>query len=142
MGIDRRAFMRLAGLGGAVFASGLPGWARAQQYGARSAEDFYFAQLSDLHWGFADPQVNPDFQGTLPKAIATVNALPEEPDFIVFTGDLTHNTDDPRERRRRLGQVKEMTGALKVRNLRFMPGEHDASLDNGKAFRELFGDTH
>jgi hypothetical protein len=23
-----------------------------------------------------------------------------------------------------------------------MPGEHDASLDNGKAFKEFFGQTH
>jgi len=142
MGIDRRDFLRLAGIGGAVFASGLPGWAQAQGYSASGAEDFYFVQLSDLHWGFADPKINADFAGTLPKAIAAVNALPEQPDLVVFTGDLTHNTDDPRERRRRLGQVKEMVGELKVKNLRFMPGEHDAALDNGKAFRELFGDTH
>ena len=141
MAIDRREFMRLAGLGGVVFASGLPGWARAQGYGA-SAEEFFFVQLSDLHWGFSDPKVNPDFAGTLQKAIAAVNGLSQQPDFVVFTGDLTHNTEDPRERRRRLGEVKEITAALKVKDLKFMPGEHDASLDNGKAFREFFGDTH
>ena len=140
--MDRREFMRLAGIGGAVFASGLPGWTRAQGYAARSAEDFYFVQLSDLHWGFSDPQVNPDFAGTLGKAIAAVNGLTEQPDFVVFTGDLTHNTDDPRERRRRLGQVKEMADALTVKNLKFMPGEHDAALDSGKAFAELFGQSY
>jgi 3',5'-cyclic AMP phosphodiesterase CpdA len=142
MGIDRREFMRLAGIGGAVFASGLPGWVRAQGTAAQSAADFYFVQLSDMHWGFSDPKINPDFSGTLPKAVAAVNALPVQPDFAVFTGDLTHNTDDRIERRRRLGQVKAMAGALKVKDLRFMPGEHDAALDGGKAFRELFGDTH
>ena len=140
--MDRREFMRLAGIGGAVFASGLPGWTRAQGYAARSAEDFYFVQLSDLHWGFSDPQVNPDFAGTLGKAIAAVNGLTEQPDFVVFTGDLTHNTDDPRERRRRLGQVKEMADALTVKNLKFMPGEHDAALDSGKAFTKLFGQSY
>jgi len=31
---------------------------------------------------------------------------------------------------------------LKVKTVRFMPGEHDASLDNGKAFKEFFGATH
>jgi hypothetical protein len=31
---------------------------------------------------------------------------------------------------------------LEVKTLRFMPGEHDASLDNGKAFQEFFGGTH
>jgi len=28
-----------------------------------------------------------------------------------------------------------------VRDIHFMPGEHDASLDNGEAFREFFGPT-
>ena len=31
---------------------------------------------------------------------------------------------------------------LKVKDVRFMPGEHDASLDRGKAFKEFFGETH
>jgi 3',5'-cyclic AMP phosphodiesterase CpdA len=31
---------------------------------------------------------------------------------------------------------------LKVKPVRFIPGEHDASLDRGKAFPELFGETH
>ena len=134
--IDRRAFMRLAGLGGIAFASGLPGGhARAA-----TSDDFYFVQLSDCHWGFEGPP-NPDAKGTLQKAVAAVNALPEPPDFIVFTGDLTHTTDDPRERRRRMGEFKEIVGALKVKDVHFMPGEHDASLDNGKAFQEFFGKT-
>jgi hypothetical protein len=32
--------------------------------------------------------------------------------------------------------------ALQVKTVRFMPGEHDASLDDGKAFKEFFGPTH
>ncbi len=39
-------------------------------------------------------------------------------------------------------EFKEIVGALKVKDVRFMPGEHDASLDNGKAFKEFFGATH
>ena len=72
----------------------------------------------------------------------TVNALERKPDFIVFTGDLTHTTDDPGERRRRLLEFREIVDQLEVKNLRFMPGEHDASLDAGTAFKELFGETH
>ena len=136
--LDRRDFMKLAGLGGAVFASGLAGCAITGQV----REDFHFVQLSDTHWGFSGPAANPDAGGTLQKAVAAVNALKAQPDFIVFTGDLTHTTDDPIERRRRLTQFRDIVGTLKVRNLRFMPGEHDASLDNGAAYRELFGDTH
>ena len=71
-----------------------------------------------------------------------VNNLSTQPDFIVFTGDLTHTTDDPKERRRRLGEFKEIVSQLKVKNMRFMPGEHDGSLDQSKAFEEFFGPTH
>jgi len=39
-------------------------------------------------------------------------------------------------------EFREIVSGLKVKDLKFMPGEHDASLDHGKAFRELFGDTH
>jgi hypothetical protein len=42
-------------------------------------------QLSDAHWAIEGPAVNPDAKGTLPKAIAAVNALPTAPDFVIFT---------------------------------------------------------
>jgi hypothetical protein len=134
-GIDRREFLKLAGLGGAVLVSGCAG-----MYGGK--DDFYFVQLSDTHWGFKGPALNPDADGTLQKAVAAVNALSFEPDFIVFTGDLTHTTDDPAERRRRLTQFREIVGGLKNRNVRFMPGEHDAALDNGQAWKEFFGPSY
>jgi Calcineurin-like phosphoesterase len=138
--IDRRQFLKLAGMGsaGIVFSSTLR---TAADAAARAADDeFYFVQLSDVHWGFEGPP-NPDAKGTLKKAVAAVNALPEPPDFIVFTGDLTHTTDDPRERRRRLAQFKGIVSELAVKDVHFMPGEHDASLDNGEAFKEFFGAT-
>ena len=136
--IDRRDFLKLAGLGsiGVVFSSALPGVAHAHD-----ADDFYFLQLSDTHWGFEGPP-NPDAKGTLKKAVASVNALEHQPDFIVFTGDLTHTTDNPVERRKRMTEFKQIVSELKVKTVRFMPGEHDASLDNGKAFQEFFGKTH
>ena len=140
MKIDRRTFLKLtAAGGGAVFASSLPGCATTA---GMAKDDFYFVQLSDVHWGFNGPVVNPDARGTLPKAIAAVNALPEPPDFIIFTGDLTHTTDDPAERRRRLKEFREVAGALANRNIHFMAGEHDASLDRGEAWKEFFGETH
>ena len=138
---DRRQFLKLAALGGgAIFVSGLPLQAGAAT-GTKPYDDFFFVQLSDSHWGYTGP-ANPESANTLKKAIATVNALEIPPEFIVFTGDLTHTTDDPRERRRRLAEFKEITSALKVKNVRFMPGEHDASLDSGAAFKEYFGETH
>ncbi len=141
MKIDRRQFLQLTALGGgAVFASSLAGC--ASMPGGPPNDDFYFVQLSDSHWGFNGPAVNPDARGTLPKAVAAVNALTQQPDFVVFTGDLTHTTDNPVERRKRMAEFKEIVASLKVRDVHFMPGEHDASLDNGKAFIEGFGPTH
>ena len=143
--LDRREFIQLAGLAtagvaGVVFSSGLRGVSFAA--GKSRAEDFMFLQMSDLHWGFTGPAVNPDAEVTLDKAIAHVNALPNQPDFIVFTGDLTHTTDDPQERRKRLAHVRDAVGKLKVKTHRYLAGEHDASLDRGEAFKEFFGETH
>lgn len=143
--VDRRAFLQLAGLGGVVFASGLglgacaTGSRGAGSSGAQS--DFFFVQLSDTHWGYNGP-ANPDAAGTLPRAIAAVNALPVDPDFIVFTGDLTHLTLDGKVRRERLAQFRDQVAALRVRNIRFLPGEHDASADHGEAYREFFGASY
>ena len=140
MSLHRRDFLKLAALGGgAVFASSLPG---CTTMGPGATDEFYFVQLSDTHWGFNGAVVNPDARGTLPKAITAVNALTVQPDFIMFTGDLTHTTDDPVERRKRMREVKEVIGGLTNKNVRFMPGEHDAALDHGEAFKEFFGETH
>jgi 3',5'-cyclic AMP phosphodiesterase CpdA len=94
-----------------------------------------------MHWGYEGP-ANPDAAHTLRNAVAAVNALPQQPAFVVFTGDLTHSTDDPEERRKRMREVKAIVGELKVKRHYFMPGEHDASLDHGAAFIEHFGPTH
>ena len=98
----RRSIMQLAGLAGVTYMSGLyPGLRGGGDARAAGYDDFHFVQFSDSHWGYTGP-ANPDAEHTLEKAIATVNALPEQPDFIVFTGDLTHTTDDSKERRARL----------------------------------------
>jgi predicted phosphodiesterase len=150
----RRDFLSLMGIGGVVFASGLVGCggvsaaaagpgAGAPQGARRVAvpgDDFFFLQLSDTHWGFKGPP-NPQADVTLEHAVATINAVDVRPDFVVFTGDLTHTTDDPAERRNRMARFKEIVSALNVKDVRFLPGEHDASLDRGDAFREAFGET-
>jgi len=140
MKINRRDLLKLAGFGGIVMASGMGrmgSWAKAA-----GENDFLFVQLSDTHWGFSGPPINPDSTGTLKKAVATVNGLQPQPDFIVFTGDLTHVTDDDKDRRTRMNQFREIISQLKVKDIKFMPGEHDAGLDEGEAFQELFGKTH
>ena len=94
--INRREFLELAALAGAgiagvVFASGL----RPVSAAGRSAQgyeegEFVFLQMSDTHWGFTGPAVNPDATVTLEKAVATVNGLERQPDFIVLD-----NVSDP-----------------------------------------------
>jgi hypothetical protein len=149
----RRDFLRLMGLGGVVFASGLAGCASTYGGAAPASgapappvpgprrEDFFFLQLSDTHWGFKGPP-NPEADATLKKTVAAINASSRRPDFIVFTGDLTHTTDDPALRRARMSEFKQIVSQLEVKDLKFMPGEHDASLDRGEAYREHFGETH
>src|SRR5207237_2861663 len=61
------------------------------------------------------------------------------PDFVIFTGDLTHTTDDDAERRRRMGEFRAHAARLRVPAVRLMAGEHDASLDRGQAYQENFG---
>src|SRR3954462_454617 len=127
---DRRDFLKLAGLAGVTFTAGL---FPHRQAGAQGG-DFHFVQFSDPHWGYKGA-ANPDAEHTLEKAVATVNGLASKPDFIVFTGDLTHTTDDPKQRRERMKRCREIFAALSVKDVRFMPGEHDASLDKGEAYK-------
>jgi 3',5'-cyclic AMP phosphodiesterase CpdA len=150
---ERRDILRLFGVSGVTFASGLWGCAgaassaapkiavQATQIMPATAKDFFFLQLSDTHWGFTGPQ-NPEADRTLRTTIATINAVPTRPDFVIFTGDLTQTTDDPALRRARMKEFRSIAAELDVKNVRFIPGEHDASLDAGAAYREFFGETH
>ena len=156
--MQRRAVLELMGLGAAiVFVPALGGCASVPQQagcgadnqGPKSAADcsprgdkpFYFVQISDTHWGYQGA-ANPDASHSLPKAVAAINALPQAPDFVFFTGDLTHSVDDPNERRRRMQDFKRVIADLKAPRVHMIPGEHDAALDRGAAFIEMFGPTH
>ncbi len=136
--ITRKDFLKLAGLGGVAFASGLGTKAWAEQY---AADDFYFVQLSDSHWGFTGDKINPEAKSSLKKAVAAVNALKKQPDFVVFTGDLTDLTEDEAERKKRMSEFKEIIAGLKTPKVYFMPGEHDGSLDQSAVYKRFFGET-
>ena len=137
-----KGIVKLAGVGGVVFASRLAGAkSGAKKKKSDAREDFFFLQLSDTHWGYSGVS-NPKADVTLPTAIEAVNAAGAAPDFIVFTGDLTHTTDDGAVRRQRLTEFKKLTAKLSVKSLHFLPGEHDAAKDAGAAYQELFGPTH
>src|SRR4051812_33627253 len=100
---ERRDILRLLAVSGVSFGSGLwgcaspaPAVAPASVLGERKpapppGDDFFFLQLSDTHWGFSGAP-NPEADHTLHRTIATINAVPPRPDFVIFTGDLTHTT--------------------------------------------------
>lgn len=135
---DRRDFLKLSGLGGAVFASSLGPWGKAL---AASGQDFYFVQMTDSHWGYEGP-ANPEAKTTLKRAVAAVNALEYPPDFVMFTGDLTHATPDATERQTRMTGFKGIVAGLSVKDVRFIPGENDAGLDDGATYKANFGPSN
>lgn len=146
----RRDFLALSGLGGVVVASGLfsgcsqaipEARAAGAEPGAKPAQpgrDFFFLQLSDTHWGFEGPP-NPEAATCLKQTVAAINAAEAQPDFIVFTGDLTHKTGDAQKRRDRLAEFRDIARGLRSPRLIFLPGEHDAEADAGEAYHEYFG---
>jgi hypothetical protein len=159
--LERRDLLKLIGVGGVVYASSLfrsltgcaantsstsgkSGATGAPREGAaRGARaDFFFLQISDTHWGFSGAAVNPKADVELKNAVAAINSVSVKPDFVIFTGDLTHTTDDVDQRRKRMSEFKQIVAGLEVPTVKFMPGEHDAAPDAGAAYQEFFGDLH
>jgi 3',5'-cyclic AMP phosphodiesterase CpdA len=151
--IDRRHFLRILGVSlgaGALYrvapalAAGGEGAALSRALAAANGEairPFSFVQLSDTHIG-SGPPLNPGGTAAFEHAVEVVNRLPTPPDLILFTGDLTHDSEDPGEPARRMKRFKDIAGRLRVRVQKTVPGEHDAGLDGGVLFREVFGETH
>lgn len=150
---NRRSFMKIAGtaLGIGVLYHAVPAAALTGEagemfrfLGKRNGErvtPFSFVQLSDAHVGFNGP---PDPLGTkaFERAVEMVNALPQRPDLVLFTGDLTHDTEDKDVHAQRMKQFKEISGRLNVPLIKCVAGEHDAGLDNSALYREFFGETY
>ncbi|SNQ47382.1 Metallophosphoesterase [Frankia canadensis] len=95
--------------------------------------DIRFVQVSDSHLGFTG-KANPDVTGSFERAINQVNALPNRPDFVVHTGDLTHLSTPAQ-----FDQVKQMMSGLRTPAVYTVPGEHDSVDDGGRAYRAAFG---
>src|SRR5438552_876960 len=94
---------------------------------------FSFVQISDSHIGFAKPP-NTDVVGTLTAVVGRINALPEPPDFVLHTGDLTHLAK-PEE----FDTVAEVLKGVRAGRVLYVPGEHDFDGDDNKLYRERFG---
>src|SRR5579862_748085 len=136
-GIDRRGFLQcMAWAGtGVVWTLGA-GVVSSQAFGqkapAGNAGGFSFVQISDSHMGFNKP-ANSDVTGTLRAAVDKINTLPKTPDFIIHTGDLTHSSK-PEE----FDTLDQVLGS-KAKQVFYVPGEHDNSVDDGKLYLERYG---
>ena len=136
-GIDRRGFLKCMAWAGAgaycVLQGGvLHSYALGGLGGHKPAGELSFVQISDSHMGFNKP-ANPDVTATLQAAIDKINALPQPPEFLLHTGDISH-LSKPGE----FDTVEQMLKGLKGGDHFFVPGEHDVLYDDGQSFRERF----
>jgi Icc protein len=136
-GIDRRGFlecMAWAGTGvvwsvsGGVLTSAAFG-----QTGNAAKGELHFVQISDTHIGFNKP-ANPDVTGTLQAAIARINALPQQPEFIIHTGDLSHGA-----RASEFDTLDKVLKGVRAGQVFYVPGEHDTAGDDGKEYLQRYG---
>jgi 3',5'-cyclic AMP phosphodiesterase CpdA len=151
--LDRRSFLKITGLSLGIgtlykvapaFATAGPLREMMDTLGKKNGETvtpFTFIQLSDSHVGFSGP---PDPLGTkaFETAVDNINSLPQVPDLILFTGDLTHDSEDKAVHSNRMKQFKAIAGKLRIPKLMCVPGEHDAGLDGGAMFRDFWGPTN
>jgi 3',5'-cyclic AMP phosphodiesterase CpdA len=139
-GIDRRGFLKcMAWAGTGAFCIMQGGVLRSFALGGlggKSKKDLLgelsFVQISDSHMGFSKP-ANPDVAATLQAAIAKINALPAEPQFLLHTGDISHLS-----KANEFDMADQLLKGATVKDAFFVPGEHDVINDDGKQYRERF----
>ncbi|HEV3163481.1 MAG TPA: metallophosphoesterase [Isosphaeraceae bacterium] len=136
-GVDRRGFLKCmawAGTGliwtaaGGVFSSRVFG----QEAGRKSAGGFSFVQISDSHIGF-NKGTYKEVVTTLQETVAKINALPQRPDFLLHSGDLTHLSTA-----KEFDTVSEILKSAKVGTIFCVPGEHDI-IGDGQEYMNRFG---
>lgn len=136
-GVDRRGFLKCMAWAGTglvwSFAGGVPvSHVFGQLHHPLKQADFSFIQISDSHIGFNKP-ANADVTATLQAALDKINAATNSPDFLIHTGDLTHSSK-PAE----FDTMDQVLAGAK-RQIFYVPGEHDTSVDDGKFYLERYG---
>ncbi len=91
-----------------------------------------FVQISDTHIGFRK-EANPDVVGSLRRATAEINALPDRPAFVVHTGDVSH-LSRPEE----FSAARDLLQELRVDRVHVVPGEHDTIDDGVTGYLRVF----
>jgi len=134
-GVDRRGFLRCMAWAGSgmvwAMAAGVP---TSKLLGQTDGDDgFQFVQISDSHVGFNKP-ANADVNATLQVALDRINALPKAPDFLIHTGDLTHQAK-PAE----FDTLGKLLQGANTKQVFYVPGEHDNATDDGKEYLARYG---
>jgi len=138
-GIDRRGFlecMAWAGTGVVWTVSG--GVLSSRAFGQNKKNtggELHFVQISDTHVGFNKP-ANPDVIATLQATVDKINALPDEPEFLIHTGDLSHDS-----KAAQFDNLDQVLRGAKPKQIYYVPGEHDTSIDDGRLFLERYGNA-
>ena len=138
-GINRRGFLEcMAWAGTGVVWTVGSGVLSSRAFGkpAHAGEakgEMTFVQISDSHIGFNKP-ANPDVTGTLQATVDKINALPQTPEFIIHTGDLTHMS-----KAAEFDTLDQVLKSAKTSQVFYVPGEHDTSVDDGKQYLERYG---
>ena len=138
--VDRRGFLKcMAWAGTGLVWSAAGGVLSSRAFGQRTGQagggSFSFIQISDSHIGFGKDPYKNTVTATLQEAVARINALPQRPDFLIHTGDLTHLAT-PKE----FDTVAEILKEVKVGQIFYVPGEHDVKLrlDQSKIVPDVF----
>ena len=142
-GIDRRGFLKCmawAGTGVAwtIAAGGIPesrlfAASKHDKKGDQKSNSLHFVQISDSHMGFNKP-ANTDVAATLQAAVDRINALDEQPEFIIHTGDMSHQSK-PAE----FDTMDQILKGARAKQIFYVPGEHDTSVDDGKQYMDRYG---
>ena len=138
-GVDRRGFLKCMAWAGTglvwTLSGGIPvsrAFAKNSEKKMAKSSDFTFVQISDSHIGFDKP-ANPNVTATLQVAIDKINALPQTPDFMIHTGDLSH-LSKPSE----FDTLDQALRGAAAKQIYFVPGEHDMLTDNGEQYLQRF----
>jgi 3',5'-cyclic AMP phosphodiesterase CpdA len=137
-GMKRRGFLKCMAWGGAgiiwVMNAGVLTSCNLVAGGKGNVKGaFSFLQISDSHIGFnKDP--NHDTTRTFQEAVSRINALEDQPAFLLHTGDITH-LSKPEE----FDTAQQVLQGAKAGKIFYTPGEHDVFTDDGKAYLERYG---
>jgi 3',5'-cyclic-AMP phosphodiesterase len=129
--MKRSAFLEHVAWTGAGIAYTLSAGGMFEGRALAATQQIDFVQISDSHIGFHQA-ANPDVAATLKASIDAINALPQQPAFVVHTGDVTH-LSTPEQ----FQTAKDVLSSLKA-PLIVLPGEHDFIGANHTRFFDIF----